>query len=108
MVNFIIRFKFLLILYLFFSFQSFSQPFTVSSGQGINTISSVTSCGANYTFSFTTNNNWGKTIFIYDNAVPITNDWTISGLGFTYLNWDPGLVGVNDGTSNNTTIHVEI
>lgn len=99
----------LLFVILFLSpFYSYSQPFTVSAGQGISTISSVSPCGTNYTFSFTTNNNWGKTIFIYDNAEPITNDWTISGLGFAYLNWEPGLVGINDGTSNNTTLHVEI
>lgn len=87
----------------------FGQPFTVSSGQGIASISSVSDCGSNYTFSFTTNTNWGKTVFIYDNSTAINGSWgTISGLGFSYLNWGAGEVGINNGTYNSTTIYVLI
>lgn len=83
-----------------------AQPFTVAIERGITTLSPVTACASNYTFSFLTNTDYGHCVYIYDNGVPVSSGWgTFTGLGFSYLNWNPGVVGINNGTPQNTTVY---
>jgi len=80
----------------------FAQPFTATIDQGIASIASpATSCGSNYTFSFTTNTNYWKIFYFYNNGTAITNvDWTISGESFKYIGWNPGMWGREGGGDN--------
>lgn len=87
----------------FLSLFSNAQPFTVTADQGVTSVSSVSTCGSNYTFSFTTSADWWKNMYIYDNGTGVsTPTWTVTGESFYYVGWSQGLCGRGGGGDNST------
>ena len=74
-----------------------TQPFTVAIHQQTEDLTPVTSCGSNWTFSFTQTDYNYSVIYVYDNGVGINNSWGT----FTdcyYTGWGNGIIKSNLGT----------
>lgn len=100
----------LVVCVVFLSLFSNAQPFTITADQGVSSVvsSPASSCGSNYYFSITTNSNWWKIFYLYDNGVAVTNgDWSISGETFKYVGWNAGQWG-REGGGDNSTFYVLI
>lgn len=74
-------------------FMAQGQEFTVFEEQGIveNSISDVIECGEGYTFSFITDESYGKVLKMYNNGVALFEEeaWKngVSGVGFKGALW---------------------
>src|SRR5690606_19426316 len=86
--NKIIKF---IILLSFIPMAGFTQPFTVSVFQKATGLSSVTSCGSNWTFSFTQSQYNYSVINVFDNGVAIPSSWGTFA-GCEYANYSPGQI----------------
>jgi len=87
---------------------SYSQPFTVTTGAQMSSLSSVTACGSNYTFSFSQVAYNQSNMYIYDNGTAISSGWG-TYTGCYYPNWNAGQIASTLGSfSSNTTIYVII